>query len=314
MGKSKLNYIDFLKKISVLQDTSISNIQSQLQISVDEIEDNVKAINAFNSYIKKDHDKLILEKEIDSLDKDYIFNNIEGNSRVIIFNEIDSTNNIMFEHINNIAPFDIVSCEMQTKGRGRLNNKWVAAPFSNLCFSFSVIVEDIKVLRGISVLAGISCTKALKRINNLDFKVKWPNDIYLNNGKFAGILSEQKRRADGKYVCVIGIGINVYNFSNSLNRKIVYLNEPNKIISRSDLLILLINELKKDIKIFMKEQLNPFIKIFNDVDYLVNKNIKVEYNNDLYEGIAKGITKTGDLILETENKRTYLSSGHIIFE
>jgi BirA family biotin operon repressor/biotin-[acetyl-CoA-carboxylase] ligase len=108
------------------------------------------------------------------------------------------------------APSGTVVCAgFQTEGRGRIKNRvWEAAAGMNLLFtillrydSFGDIPRAITLRAG---LAGINAVEGLFPLLAEKIKIKWPNDIMLNNKKVCGMLTE----SDGKNV-FIGIGVNI---------------------------------------------------------------------------------------------------------
>ena len=73
--------------------------------------------------------------------------------------------------------------------------------------TFSLILYDLKNLHKLPFMIGVSVCEALKEFN-FKIKLKWPNDIILNDKKIGGILCESKNINNGKTV-VIGLGMNV---------------------------------------------------------------------------------------------------------
>ena len=106
---------------------------------------------------------------------------------------------------------DVLATEFQSAGRGRLDRTFVAPAHSALLFSFYVEPKDgewgwLPLLAGQSVCAAISKVLALSQGDGP--KLKWPNDILLNDKKVAGLLSERTETIRGAGV-VIGIGMNI---------------------------------------------------------------------------------------------------------
>ena len=112
--------------------------------------------------------------------------------------------------------------DVQTSGRGQYDRKWESATAGQcLMFSFSVKVKEYKF--PVSMIAGSSLAVALERIglSKESFWLKWPNDIWVNGKKLAGILTESMCDLYG-FNCVIGVG---------LNMKPVYINGETKAVS-----------------------------------------------------------------------------------
>jgi BirA family biotin operon repressor/biotin-[acetyl-CoA-carboxylase] ligase len=115
---------------------------------------------------------------------------------------------------------EVLASEYQTEGRGRLNRTFIAPPRSALLFSFYVEPKSITDRWGwLPLLAGQSVVHAIPKVLDLrqddDLKLKWPNDILLNERKVAGILAERVQTPEKSGV-VIGIGINVHTHQEEL--------------------------------------------------------------------------------------------------
>jgi len=107
------------------------------------------------------------------------------------------------------APFVIIA-EEQTAGRGRRGRSWLSPPAQNLYYTLALrVTGGPKRLSGLSLVVGLAVMRALREMGVPHAGVKWPNDIYVDERKVAGILLELT--GDPADVChvVIGIGINV---------------------------------------------------------------------------------------------------------
>ena len=60
-----------------------------------------------------------------------------------------------------------------------------------------------------TLLAGVSCARAIRRVTGLDARLKWPNDIFIRGKKAAGILAEMEGENSRLHFVILGIGINV---------------------------------------------------------------------------------------------------------
>lgn len=99
--------------------------------------------------------------------------------------------------------------DIQTKGKGQYGRCWTSKEVGqNLMFSFTVDVKEYKF--PISMIAGISLALALTElgVKKEDLWLKWPNDIWINDKKLSGILTESTTMLVG-FRSVIGIGINI---------------------------------------------------------------------------------------------------------
>ncbi|RYU13121.1 biotin--[acetyl-CoA-carboxylase] ligase [Nocardioides iriomotensis] len=108
------------------------------------------------------------------------------------------------------SPGLLVVTDHQTAGRGRLDRTWVTPAGVALTFSMLVAPGDVPVARWpwLPLLAGVAVAHAVRRAAGVDARLKWPNDVLVDDAKTTGILVE---RVEGPRhaSAVIGIGVNV---------------------------------------------------------------------------------------------------------
>lgn len=97
----------------------------------------------------------------------------------------------------------------QTKGRGQYGNIWKVVPNQNLAYSVGFKTSDIRISDTfVNYYTAIIVRDFLANLTNANCKIKWPNDIILNEKKVCGILIEKKKVNEKEYY-ILGIGINV---------------------------------------------------------------------------------------------------------
>lgn len=156
-----------------------------------------------------------ITKEPDILHADLMRAYVEQQPRpieMLYFPVIDSTNNEAERQLSfgRKAPFAVAS-SCQTKGRGRLGRDWHSASAENLYLS--VLFEPNiapQALQHFTLWAGIYICRTLQSfVPTAPLKIKWPNDLYCDGRKFAGMLTEAKMDADRIRSITLGIGLNV---------------------------------------------------------------------------------------------------------
>ncbi|WP_343377525.1 biotin--[acetyl-CoA-carboxylase] ligase [Francisella-like endosymbiont] len=159
------------------------------------------------------------------------------------------------ENQNNFCDNTIFISEFQTDGFGRFNRKWISPFGKNIyCTLLEVVELDILKLNGLSLVVAMSIAKILKRLD-LNAKLKWPNDIFINDKKIAGVIINISAEVNDRAKLFIGFGINVnmqHNQEISKNWTSIKL-ESQKHANRTNLLIQLIKAIKKDLTIFTQE-------------------------------------------------------------
>ncbi|NQU12135.1 biotin--[acetyl-CoA-carboxylase] ligase [bacterium] len=125
---------------------------------------------------------------------------------VLVFEETTSTNDVV-ERLAPARPGEgtVVFAETQTAGRGRHGRFWTSPRGRGLWFS--VLLRPPwppAAWSRLTIAAALAVARTVRRLGGLDARIKWPNDITLQNRKLAGILTEQRGS-----VAVLGIGLNV---------------------------------------------------------------------------------------------------------
>ena len=136
-----------------------------------------------------------------------------GRKDYFFHQEIDSTNNQARVLASTGHPEGtIVVADMQTAGRGRRGRSWYSPGSKGIYMS--VILRPslpLNEISRISLLTAVVVAETLEEELNLPARIKWPNDILINNKKIAGILSEVVTDMDGIEYIVVGIGLNINN-------------------------------------------------------------------------------------------------------
>ncbi|CAL1329145.1 biotin--[acetyl-CoA-carboxylase] ligase [Candidatus Providencia siddallii] len=228
-----------------------------------------------------------------------------NNINIIILNSVNSTNQYMLDNLSKLKSGDICLAETQSEGRGRRGHKWFS-PFGNIYFSiyWKFFLKNTITTIGLSLTIGVVIAEILNKKINKKIKLKWPNDLYINNKKLAGILIESIKKNDNSLHTIIGIGINIEKNKNNIknknftNNNWTYLKEKIKNIERNELIANITQEIIKSIIIFEKNGLKPFINRWIILDKFFNKNINILTNNSINSGIERGINNYGELLLE----------------
>jgi BirA family biotin operon repressor/biotin-[acetyl-CoA-carboxylase] ligase len=122
----------------------------------------------------------------------------------------DSTNRVAMEMAENGAPHGtVVVADAQTAGRGRMGRRWVSPAGKNLYVSLLLrpSVPTVDATR-LALVAGVALADAVEAMG-VPASLKWPNDLYCEGRKAAGILAEMASDPDGVRHVVIGVGLNV---------------------------------------------------------------------------------------------------------
>ena len=114
-----------------------------------------------------------------------------------------STNTLLREMVGKGNPPEFIYTGYQTAGRGQAGNSWESEPNKNLLCS--ILLPARKELFELNIAVAV----AVQRMLGTDFTIKWPNDIYWQDKKIAGILIENTIIGSEVKYSIAGIGLNV---------------------------------------------------------------------------------------------------------
>lgn len=134
--------------------------------------------------------------------------------RILVYNSTSSTNDVAAEYATNKRSDGLaIFAEEQTAGRGRAGAKWISGRADSILCSI-VLTETKCSAELLSLALAVAVAEAVGKVGGRLAKIRWPNDIMLNDKKAAGILLESKT-SDGETVYILGIGINCHQSRDS---------------------------------------------------------------------------------------------------
>lgn len=224
--------------------------------------------------------------------------------QVAVLPVVDSTNQYLLDRIGELKSGDACVAEYQQAGRGRRGRQWVSPFGANLYLSmFWRLEQGPAAAMGLSLVVGIVMAEVLHKLGAEKVRVKWPNDLYLNDKKLAGILVELTGKTGDAAQLVIGAGINLTmreSTTNVINQDWINLREAGVIIDRNKLTAELLSELRRAVVKFENEGLSAFISRWREMDNYLDRPVKLIIGNQEIYGIARGIDQQGALLLEQD--------------
>lgn len=228
--------------------------------------------------------------------------------RIYAYEEVGSTNDIAWEMALKGEPEgSVVFAESQTKGRGRLKRKWFSPKRKGLWFSVILRPQlTPNYAPMITAVSAVAVSRAIARFTGLSVWIKWPNDIYVNEKKAGGILTELNTELDTIKFVILGIGINVNveEFPDNIKATSLKL-ESGKDYSRIELAKEILTSLEYYYNLEYKEVIDEWKKL----SLVSGKRVRV---GDI-EGQALGIDEHGSLIIRMDDGIVnYITSGDVI--
>ncbi len=235
---------------------------------------------------------------------------------VKVFDIINSTNVYAKEQIKSgHTENSLIIADCQTAGHGRFDRKFYSEKSCGIYLSFALKLKSVcEDTAFITTAVAVAVTRALERLTNKTFKIKWVNDIYLNNKKVCGILVENLLNIDGENYTVVGIGINVFkpqnDFDNSIKSIATSIFENEKpTVTRNEIIIEIAKEF---LKVFNNLDDKSFIEEYKSKLLGKNKPIFVLENGALAPATMLGVDDKLHLIAKFKDGTVkHLSSGEI---
>ena len=205
--------------------------------------------------------------------------------------------------------------EFQSAGRGRLGRSWEVPEGTSVMMSILLRPKfEPQYAPTLTLVMGMAVAKAVKNLG-FDVSIKWPNDVVVSHKKICGILTEMGVR-DGKIdYAVIGVGINVNirEFPEEMADKAtsLYL-ESGREFDRSQIPGLVMEAFEEYYEKFaatcdlsgLKEEYESILANYNQPVRVLAK--------EPYEGVARGITDGGELLVEkTDGTIVAVSAGEV---
>ncbi len=235
--------------------------------------------------------------------------------KTIRFDTVASTNEILKGlTIDGIEAGTVVTSNIQTHGRGRLDRKW-ESPEGGLWMS--VLLETDTTFESskfglLPLMAGASVATAIIMEYDLDAGVKWPNDVLIGGRKVSGILCELIERG-GMRCAVVGIGVNVnnpvkegYEFS-GLSTSVV--EEFGKPVGLEDLENAVLEELDFRNRLLSQGEYDKILDDWRELTVTLGKRVAVNTPGGLVNGTANDVDDNGSLILDCDGRTEKISVG-----
>ena len=223
--------------------------------------------------------------------------------------QTDSTNTRAIELLaagNSDPAPRLVYAESQVAGRGRGANQWWSAKGSltfSLIVNFQMIALSAEQKLLLPLLTGMAILRTGKRLlPDADFKLKWPNDVYLANQKLAGVLIEVPSQSCGH--AVIGVGLNVNNSFAAAPEGLA--STGTSLADHSELQhdrIEILRWLMQDLESLLNSLADSgaFLDDWPDHCLLTGKQVDLQTGSTQLTGLCHGIDGNGALVLETSH-------------
>ena len=198
--------------------------------------------------------------------------------------------------------------QYQTKGRGRFKRKWLSQVSESLMGSVVVKGSPNKIAT-LGMIGCVAIAKAIKRVADIECRLKWPNDVLVESKKVSGILVESQISTNNQGVGILGFGVNINSAHQDASDFRIpptsLFNETGKVFDINKFALITLRE----INLLWQGGNNSLHADYSSMLGIVGKKIKVTVNGMLLSGTVRKVNNTGAIELIDP-----LGNPHLIVE
>lgn len=289
------------------EDLSLKNLNETL-ITDAEISKAIKELGQINT-----------ENFLNPKTEKYLKTKYIGNE-ILMFKEVDSTNTVAeFLAENGTDEGTIIISEIQTHGKGRHGRKW-ESPKGGVWLSI-ILKPDIIPSKApfITLATGVAVAKTLQNFG-AEARIKWPNDILINDKKVSGILTEASTISNKIDYVIVGVGIDnnfsISQFPEELQKISTTLeNELKTEVKDTELISKFLNEFEKIYDLFKEEKIDEILNDWRKMSATIGNHVEIKQGPKSIKGYVVGINDEGALVLEENNGNLReITSGECIIK
>ena len=231
---------------------------------------------------------------------------------------IDSTNSELMRRIQAKTALEsgtVIVAEMQQAGRGRRGRVWQSPFGANLYYSYFWRLDDgLQAAMGVSIAVGLAVYDTIKALYDIELELKWPNDIYLNKQKLAGVLVELDGQPQGPCQLVLGIGINLQmpqSFSQHIDQAWTDLSQHTQQLDKNELVASLTYHLENRLDQYRKSGLQTMHEQWNSLNAFAGECVELNTGHRSWRGICEGIDPQGGIRIRQDGEVKSYYGGEI---
>lgn len=229
--------------------------------------------------------------------------------QIIHKSSIPTTQQVAHQAARDAAPHGtVIIADEQTAGKGRMARPWQSNKNKGIWMSILLKPDILPVMAPqLTLLTATAVADTLIEHTPLTPKIKWPNDIFVNDRKTAGILTEMQAEQDQIQYVVIGIGLNVNqeadDFHEALKSTATSIKlETGENWSIKDLIQKLLSNFEKAYDHFLESGFPAVKQKWESYGYRIGEQILIKTRRDKWEATFLGIAEDGALLTRTESE------------
>ena len=234
------------------------------------------------------------------------------------FPSLDSTNEELKRllRLGQASEGLVIAAGRQQRGKGRRGRSW-ESPAGGLWFSLYLSLHlPLQQLALLSLVFAVALTRALNNFLPVPCGVKWPNDLYCQERKIAGILLESSGELGGVQQLVVGVGINVNvaadDFSNDIRpNSTSLLLESRQVLAVEDVLIGALESMELYLRRYLQEGLVGIREEFKELCVHLGREIEICRGAEKVRGKNIDIDELGQLVIEQQGRLVKIGTGEV---
>ncbi len=237
---------------------------------------------------------------------------------VYSYQSVKSTNDAAARLAGRGAPEGaIVTTEEQTEGRGRLGRVWHSPPGAGIYLSIilrpPLRPEDAP---GIAIMTAVALADTISTYRPGLVQIKWPNDVWIDGRKTAGILTELSAEKSKINHVTVGVGINVNHMKRDFPEDLRTIatslrRELRKKVDRLELLRLFLRNFEREYQKYLRYRLKKSHAKIRKYSALIGHEITLAFGKSRKTGLVKDIDRDGRLILQTDEGIETITAGEV---
>jgi len=231
--------------------------------------------------------------------------------KILIYDLVESTFEIA-RRFQSVEEFTTILAKEQLRGRGRFNREWLS-PRGGLWFTTLLYPRTpAHTYNILSLLSSLSVLEAIRENTGLKPNIRWPNDLYLNNKKIAGVLIESEINEEIIERSLVGIGVNV-NFRlehlplELRDKATTLLEEYGKHVDEDTLLIEILSILKEYYEKYKGGLYSEIMKYIKKEADFISKNVLLYTRSGKIKAFIRDLDIYGNLIIEIADETLTLT-------
>ena len=245
--------------------------------------------------------KIIVNNDILSASGIQGYLQVQDFYKIQYFDEVTSTNTLIK---NETEAGTVIVAASQSAGRGRFNRSFYSPKDSGVYFSVLLKPDQSHDISFYTALSAIAVCRSIQQLTNKKPQIKWVNDIFLDDKKICGILTEASYNVENGQLeaLIIGIGLNIYepihHFPNELKDIAGSLLDKTLVDSRNQFVASILNQIYLQINNFDVTKIHQEYKALSCV---LNKEITYLDQNQQIHARVIDINEFNELVVKKED-------------